>query len=119
MLNIGARASRGGSLPTTASRAAGLALTKALSKELGPDLIRVNAILVGTIATELWTRRADALGTTVEEVHEKLVQANDVSLGRVGEPSEFADVAAFLLSPRSSYVSGSSINVDGGACPAN
>jgi NAD(P)-dependent dehydrogenase (short-subunit alcohol dehydrogenase family) len=119
VLNIGARVSRGGSLPTAASRAAGLALTKALSKELGPDLIRVNAILVGVIATEQWERRAETLGVAIGDVHEGLVRANDVSLGRIGEPSEFADLAAFLLSPRSAYVTGSSINLDGGASPAN
>ena len=49
VLNTAARAPGAGSTPTSVSRAAGLALTKALSKELGPDLIRVNAILVGIV----------------------------------------------------------------------
>jgi NAD(P)-dependent dehydrogenase (short-subunit alcohol dehydrogenase family) len=40
-----------------------------------------------------------------------------IPLGRVGRSEEFADVAAFLLSPRSSYVTGSAINIDGGASP--
>lgn len=119
VLNVGARAARGGSLPTAASRAAGLAITKALSKELGPDGVRVNAILVGLVKTEQWERRAAGLETPVERLHERMLAANDVSLGRLGEASEFADLAAFLLSPRASYISGSSINLDGGASPAN
>lgn len=119
VLNIGAKAARGGSLPTSASRAAGLALTKALSKELGPDGIRVNAILVGVMNTGLWERRAAGLGVPVEELHARLVRTNEVPLGRMGEASEFADLAAYLLSERASYVSGSAVNLDGGASPAS
>ena len=62
MLNTAARAPGAGSTPTSVSRAAGLALTKALSKELGPDLIRVNAILVGIVQSGQWVRRAAAPG---------------------------------------------------------
>ena len=58
VLNTAARAPGAGSTPTSVSRAAGLALTKALSKELGPDLIRVNAVLLGIVQSGQWVRRA-------------------------------------------------------------
>ena len=118
VLNIGAKAPRGGSLPTSASRAAGLAVTKALSKELGPDGIRVNAILVGLARTAQWERTAARLGVSVDELHERLVREHAVPLGRLGEREEFADLAAYLLSARASYVTGSAVNLDGGASPA-
>jgi NAD(P)-dependent dehydrogenase (short-subunit alcohol dehydrogenase family) len=117
VLNIGAKAPQAGTLPTTASRAAGLAITQALSKELGADGIRVNAILVGVMATRLWRRRAAQTGVALDALHARLVEANDVALGRMGEPRELADLAAFLLSARASYVTGAAVNLDGGASP--
>jgi NAD(P)-dependent dehydrogenase (short-subunit alcohol dehydrogenase family) len=117
VLNIGAKAPAAGSLPTTATRAAGLAITKSLSKELGPDGIRVNAILVGLVESGQWRRRAAESGRSVADVYQKLVQDARVPLGRMGRADEFADLAAFLLSARSSYVTGSAINLDGGSSP--
>lgn len=116
VLNVGAKAPGAGSLPTTASRAAGLAITKALSKELGPDNVRVNAILVGLVESGQWRRRAEASGQPLDEVYAQLNRG--IPLGRVGRADEFADVAAFLLSARSSYVTGSAVNLDGGSSPA-
>ena len=116
VLNVGAKAPGAGSLPTTASRAAGLAITKALSKELGPDNVRVNAILVGLVESGQWRRRAEASGQPLDEVYAQLNRG--IPLGRVGRAEEFADVAAFLLSARSSHVTGSALNLDGGSSPA-
>src|ERR1700753_1376625 len=62
VLNIGAKAAGAGSLPTAASRAAGLAITKAASKDLGGHGIRVNAVLIGLVASGQWQRRAGAGG---------------------------------------------------------
>jgi NAD(P)-dependent dehydrogenase (short-subunit alcohol dehydrogenase family) len=115
VLNIGARAPGAGSLPTTASRAAGLAVTKALSKELGPDGIRVNAVLVGLVESGQWRRRAEATGRGVDEVYAEM--APGIPLGRVGQAQEYADLVSYLLSPRSSYVTGCAINLDGGTSP--
>jgi NAD(P)-dependent dehydrogenase (short-subunit alcohol dehydrogenase family) len=117
VLNTGAKAPGGGSLPTTASRAAGLAITKAASKDLGGHGIRVNAVLIGLIASGQWRRRADAAGQSEEEFYRQMVKNTDIPLGRVGRSEEFADLAAYLLSDRSSYVTGSAINLDGGASP--
>jgi NAD(P)-dependent dehydrogenase (short-subunit alcohol dehydrogenase family) len=117
VLNVAAKAPRASSLPTSASRAAGLAITKAGSKDLGGQSIRVNAVLIGLVESGQWQRRADAAGQSEEELYRQLVKNSDIPLGRVGRSGEFADLAAYLLSDRSSYVTGSAINLDGGSSP--
>jgi NAD(P)-dependent dehydrogenase (short-subunit alcohol dehydrogenase family) len=117
VLNIGAKAAGAGSLPTTASRAAGLAITKAASKDLGGQGIRVNAVLIGLVASGQWRRRAATTGQSEEEVHRQMAENARIPLGRVGRSEEFADLAAYLLSDRSSYVTGSAVNLDGGSSP--
>jgi NAD(P)-dependent dehydrogenase (short-subunit alcohol dehydrogenase family) len=117
VLNVGAKAAGASSLPTAASRAAGLAITKAASKDLGGQGIRVNAVLIGLVASGQWQRRADAAGQSEDELYRQMVKNTDIPLGRVGRSEEFADLAAYLLSDRSSYVTGSAINLDGGASP--
>lgn len=117
VLNVGAKAAGAASLPTTASRAAGLAITKAASKDLAGHGIRVNAVLIGLVASGQWRRRADAAGQSEDEMYRQMAQNASIPLGRVGRPEEFADLAAYLLSDRSSYVTGSAVNLDGGTSP--
>lgn len=115
-LAVSGKAPTAGSTPTAASRAAGLALTKALSRELGPDGIRVNAIVVGLVESGQWERAALSAGTPVETMYGRLAEGSDIPLGRVGRAGEFADLASYLLSPRASYVTGTAVNLDGGLC---
>ncbi len=102
------------SLPTAVSRAAGIALTKALSKDCAADNILVNTVCVGVIKSgqNERARQAQSPSLSPEEFYRQ--RGQNVPLGRVGEAEEVADVIAFLASERASYVTGASINVDGG-----
>ncbi|MDQ2651184.1 MAG: SDR family oxidoreductase [Actinomycetota bacterium] len=117
VLAVAAKAPGAGSLPTAASRAAGLAITKAASKDLGGQGTRVNAVLVGFVESGQWRRLAEATGRSEDEVYHDLATHSSIPLGRVGRAAEFADLAAYLLSDRSSYVTGSAVNLDGGSSP--
>jgi NAD(P)-dependent dehydrogenase (short-subunit alcohol dehydrogenase family) len=116
-LAMAAKAPGAGSEPSSVSRAAGMALMKALSKELGPDGIRVNAILIGLIESGQWERGAAAAGLELSTFLERLAADSAIPLGRVGRAEEFGDLACFLLSARASYLSGTAINLDGGLSP--
>jgi 3-oxoacyl-[acyl-carrier protein] reductase len=108
------------SMPTSVSRAAGIALTKALSKEYAPDDILINTVCVGIVKAgqyEGGTRQLEAeeRGLNLNEMYEEMASANEIPLGRIGETHEAGDVIAFLCSERASYITGTSINVDGGS----
>ena len=100
------------SMPTSVSRAAGLAITKALSKEFAADNILVNTVCIGKIKSGQHERRFKREGVTAEEYY--ATASRDIPLGRVGEAEEVANVIAFLASDAASYVTGTSINLDGG-----
>jgi NAD(P)-dependent dehydrogenase (short-subunit alcohol dehydrogenase family) len=95
-----------------------MALTKALSKELAPDGIRVNAILIGLIESGQWIRGAAAEGLELPDYYRRMAEGAGIPLGRIGRSEEFADLASFLLSARASYLTGTAINLDGGLSPA-
>lgn len=117
VLAIFARTPNANSTPTSASRAAGLALTKSLANEVGARGIRANAVLIGLIESGQWVRRAADSSLSLEEFYVKMAEGAKIPLGRVGRSEEFADVATFLLSPRASYVTGVGVSIDGGLSP--
>jgi NAD(P)-dependent dehydrogenase (short-subunit alcohol dehydrogenase family) len=98
--------------PTSLSRAAGLALTKALSKEYAADNILVNAVCIGKVRSGQHERRIAREKLVPAEYYAKV--SEEIPMGRVGEPMEVANVIAFLVSDAASYVTGSSIHLDGG-----
>ena len=117
VLNIGAKAPGANSAPTSVSRAAQMALTKALSMEGAPYNVLVNSLHVGVIVSDQIVRRHRREGTNVS-LDEFIRKAGEgVPLGRMGRAEEFANVACFLASDAASYVTGCAINVDGGRSP--
>jgi len=112
LTNIGAKQPKAESMPTAVSRAAGLAMTKALSKEFAADKILVNTVCIGLIKAGQHETTAAKRGVPVEQVYEGM--AKEIPLGRVGEAEEVANVITFLASNAASYVTGTSINLDGG-----
>ncbi len=110
--NIGAKQPRAKSMPTSVTRAAGLAMTKALSKEFAADKILVNTVCIGLIRAGQHETKAAKTGRNVEELYTEM--GKDIPLGRVGLAEEVANVITFLASDAASYVTGTSINLDGG-----
>lgn len=117
VLAILARTPPVNSTPSSATRAAGLAFTKALAHEVGPRGVRANAILVGLVESGQWRRRAHEAGQTVEQFYESVARSSPIALGRFGRADEFADLASYLLSERASYVTGVAVALDGGLSP--
>lgn len=105
-----------GLLLSNVYRAAVTGLAKTLAEELAPYGIRINNVAPGRIATdrikELDEQRADALGLTEQEIAS--LHMRNIPLGRYGTPEEFANVVAFLASSQASYITGTTMQVDGG-----
>ena len=117
---VGGKAPTPSSLPTTLSRAAGLALTKAMSKDLAEDNILVNSVCIGLIKSGQHERRYERTqernpSMTLDQFYE--AEGGRVPLGRIGEADEAGDVICFLASERASYLTGTAINIDGGLSP--
>jgi 3-oxoacyl-[acyl-carrier protein] reductase len=120
--NLGGRTPGPSSMPTSISRATGIAITKGLSKDLAPDNILVNTVCIGIVKSGQHTRRYDRLkesnpGLTLDEFYAETARARGVPLGRIAETEEAGDVIAFLASERASYLTGIAINIDGGTSP--
>ena len=113
---VGGKAPNPKSLPTSVTRAAGINLTKSLAHEYAADQIRVNTICLGVVKSGQWTRRFK--GGDLDAFYADMAKARRVPLGRLGEAEEFADLVAFLVSDRARFITGTSINFDGGASAA-
>ena len=106
IVNIASRAYLGnfGQYNYSMSKGGLVGMTRALAVDLAPD-VRVNAIAPGLIASEMSLAIPD-------EIREKMIAA--IPLGRMGEPEEVANAVWYLLSPRSSYITGHVLVVGGG-----
>ena len=99
-----------------ATRMGVVAYAKSLADEIGRDKILVNNVCPGSILSDRMlsnvTSRANELGISIEDA--LALRAEDTALGRVGEPVELANLVAFLASNKSTYITGTTILVDGG-----
>ena len=94
-----------------------LNITKSLSTEFGVDNILVNAVCPGWVDTNLWQRNAQGLAAELEaksDEEARRLAARKNSLNRFGKPEELANAIVFLCSERASYITGVSLNLDGG-----
>ena len=115
-------ASKAGKIPRAfvgaycSAKAAVIMMSRVMALELAPQGIRVNALCPGQIETDMerwsWEFEAKALGKEVEQVKAEKIKA--IPLGRVGRPEDVAEVALFLASSRSAFMTGQAINVTGG-----
>jgi NAD(P)-dependent dehydrogenase (short-subunit alcohol dehydrogenase family) len=83
-----------------------IALAKAMARELGQDRIRVNAVAPALVLTDIFE------GKLTEETKAEVVRT--IPLGRLGEPADVANACLFLASELSSYITGATIDVNGG-----
>ena len=118
--NLGGRTPGPASMPTSISRAAGIAITKGLSKDLAKENILVTTVCIGLVKSGQHQRRYDARiekepNLTLDTFYSELAQGRSVPIGRVAEPEEAGDVITFLASERASYLTGIAVNLDGGA----
>ena len=103
-----------GTVPSSISRAAGIALTKALSKDLAADKILVNTVCISYAKSGQMSRTVTRRYPDLTEEQAYLEWGKVIPIGRVAEAEEIANVIAFLASARASYVTGAAVNVDGG-----
>ncbi|MEK7215453.1 MAG: SDR family oxidoreductase, partial [Chloroflexota bacterium] len=111
---VGGKQPGASSVPTNVTRAAGIALTKAMSKDLAKDNILVNTVCLHYTKSAQMSRIAQSHfpGLSVEDAYR--AEGASLPLGRLAESEEVADLIVFLASARASYVTGAAINIDGG-----
>jgi 3-oxoacyl-[acyl-carrier protein] reductase len=102
------------SLPTSVSRAAGMTLTNAMSKDLGKYNIRVNTVCIGLIRSAQIERKWKTTHESLTWDDYSKLPEHQIPLGRIGDTREAANVIGFLVSDAASYVTGTSVNIDGG-----
>jgi meso-butanediol dehydrogenase / (S,S)-butanediol dehydrogenase / diacetyl reductase len=103
-------------LPYNASKAAVISMTKSLALAHAADGIRVNCVCPGFVETDMWTKVAKEQGALLGMSAEEFTRhrAGSVPLGRMEKAEDVAHVIAFLAGPRSGYMTGQALSVDGG-----
>jgi NAD(P)-dependent dehydrogenase (short-subunit alcohol dehydrogenase family) len=119
IVNLASMAGKIGSktnLPYNVSKAAVISMTKSLALAHAADGVRVNCVCPGFVETDMWAtvarEQGKLLGLSAEEFTRQ--RASQVPLGRMERPEDVANVIAFLASPRSGYMTGQALSVDGG-----
>ena len=123
--SINARVPSGSPVGYAEAKAALTMFGKRLSEEFGPRGVRVNTVSPGVTASPLWTdpngfggRVADSFGVAHADLLQGLPAQFGITAGRLGEPTEVADLVAFLLSERSANIHGADHVIDGGTLKA-
>jgi NAD(P)-dependent dehydrogenase (short-subunit alcohol dehydrogenase family) len=118
--SIQRRAPLATSIPYAAAKAALTNYSKALSNELAPKGIRVNAVCPGYIETEAAYRMAEQIGQindiSVDEARTQIMESiGGIPLGAPGSPADVGELVAFLVSDRAAYIAGAEYVIDGGS----
>ena len=105
-----------GMILSNTARPGVVGFAKTVAAEFAGDGITVNVVCPGYMATdrvtELAEQRAEEAGQTVQGIMERLVE--NIPAGRMGDPKELGDLVAFLASERAAYITGTTIQIDGG-----
>ncbi|MFF0700126.1 oxidoreductase [Streptomyces tendae] len=116
-----ARVPAGSPVTYTSAKATVSALGKSLSEEFGPRGVRVNTVSPGMVRTSVYedpngafAKMAAQMGTTPADLAKQLVQAQNVTTGRMSEPEEVAALITFLLSDAAGNITGADYVIDGG-----
>lgn len=111
-----ARRASAGSMVYSASKAGVIAVTQAAAQELAAVKIRVNAIAPGAVETPMWDAVKSAYGASLPHGAATIesMQLNATPAGRLCTPQDCADAVLFLCSDRAGFITGQTLNVDGG-----
>ena len=105
-----------GLILSNTARAGVIGFSKTISNELAESNILVNNVCPGRIYTDrirsLAMSRAETVGSSYEDIIRNM--ESDIPVGRLGDPDEFANLVVFLCSEKSSYITGNTIQIDGG-----